>query len=180
MTRLVQISKFMSLMLRHEPAKFGLSLDAEGFTPLADVVDALRTRFTDATAADVIAVVETNEPDKRRFTILDDDIRANYGHSLAERIAQQAATPPALLLHGSHELALGRILVEGLVPMKRQYVHMTALPDLALRVGARRGKPVLVEIDAAQAHAAGVAFYRANESFWLADSVPAQFLRRRP
>ena len=180
MARLVQISKFMSLMLRHEPAKFGLSLDAEGFTPLAEVVDALRTRFTDATAADVIAVVETNEPDKRRFTILDDDIRANYGHSLAERIAQQAATPPALLLHGSHELALGRILVEGLVPMKRQYVHMTALPDLALRVGARRGKPVLVEIDAAQAHAAGVTFYRANESFWLADSVPAQFLRRRP
>ena len=180
MTRLVRISKFMSLMLRHEPAKFGLSLDAEGFTPLADVVDALRTRFTDATAADVIAVVETNEPDKRRFTILDDDIRANYGHSLAERIAQQVAAPPALLLHGSHETALARILVEGLVPMRRQYVHMTALPDLALRVGARRGKPVLVEIDAAQAHAAGVTFYRANESFWLADSVPAQFLRRRP
>lgn len=116
---------------------------------------------------------------KYRFTILDDDIRANYGHSLAERIAQQAAEPPALLLHGTHESALARILVEGLVPMKRQYVHMTALPELALRVGARRGKPVLLEIEAARANAAGVTFYRANESCWLADAVPAQFLRCR-
>ena len=180
MTRLVQMSKFMSLMLRHEPAKFGLSLDAEGFTPLADVVAALRAKFADATAADVIAVVETNEPDKRRFTILDDDIRANYGHSLAERIEQQVAEPPALLLHGTHEHAVARILAEGLAPMKRQYVHMTASPDLALRVGARRGKPVLLEIDAAQAHTSGVVFYRANDSFWLADTVPARFLRHRP
>jgi RNA:NAD 2'-phosphotransferase (TPT1/KptA family) len=29
------------------------------------------------------AVVDTVEPDKQRFSIVDDEIRANYGHSIA-------------------------------------------------------------------------------------------------
>jgi putative RNA 2'-phosphotransferase len=176
--RLVEISRLLSLMLRHEPAKFALTLDAEGFAPIEDVLTALQSRLPDTTADDIRTVVATIEPDKRRFSIEDGDIRANYGHSLAERIAQQKAAPPALLLHGTTEPAALRILEEGLTPMRRQYVHMTVNRELALRVGARRGKPVLLAVDAAAAHDGGVAFYRANESFWLADSVPAIFIRR--
>ena len=165
-------------MLRHEPAKFGLILDAEGFAALEDVLTAVRTRLADATAADLLAVVEHVERDKQRFSIVDDDIRANYGHSLSDRISHSAANPPTRLFHGTHGAAIDAILQEGLRPMKRQYVHLTPDGELARRVGARRGKPLLIEVDAPGAAAAGTVFYRANESFWLAESVPARFLKR--
>ncbi|HEY6125108.1 MAG TPA: RNA 2'-phosphotransferase, partial [Steroidobacteraceae bacterium] len=104
------------------------------------------------------------------------DIRANYGHSFAERVAHDRQTPPALLLHGTTEAAAPLILRDGLRPMKRQYVHMTPDRELALRVGARRGKPRIVKVAALAALEDGVVFYRANESFWLADSIPPKYL----
>jgi putative RNA 2'-phosphotransferase len=167
--RLVKLSKLLSLMLRHEPARFGLVLDAEGFAPLAEVVRAAQASFPDATEADLMAIVQTIEADKRRFAIEDGEIRANYGHSFAERIAQAAKQPPHTLCHGTHETAVATILSDGLMPMRRQYVHMTPNIELARRVGSRRGTPVLLEVDARAAHADGIVFYQANESFWLAD-----------
>lgn len=176
--RLVSISKLLSLMLRHEPGRFGIVLDAEGFAPLEEVLAAVRTRSPDTTAADLLAVAATIEPEKQRFSIVDDEIRANYGHSFADRISHSAAVPPRLLFHGTHAAAIDLILRDGLRPMKRQYVHLTPDVELASRVGARRGKPMLIEVDAAVANAAGTVFYRANESFWLVDELPAAFLRR--
>ena len=137
--KLVKLSKLLSLMLRHEPGKFGLTLDAEGFTSLEETLRAVRVSLPQATEADIVAVVETIEPDKRRFSIVERDIRANYGHSLDERIQHAAATPPDLLLHGTNVAALAVILRTGLEPMKRQYVHLTPNAELAGRVGARRG-----------------------------------------
>jgi putative RNA 2'-phosphotransferase len=173
---LVSLSKLLSLMLRHEPQRFGLVLDAEGFAPIQDVLDAGKSQMPSITAADIVAVVGTVEPDKRRFAIVDDEIRANYGHSFAERVAHDPQTPPAILLHGTTEAAAPLILREGLLPMNRQYVHMTPDPSLAMRIGARRGKPTILKVFALAAHAEGVVFYRANESFWLADSIPAKYL----
>ena len=178
--KLVQLSRLLSLMLRHEPGKFGLVLDAEGFAPLEETLRAVRSSFPEAREEDIVAVVETIEPDKRRFSIVDGDIRANYGHSLDERIRHAAVTPPAVLLHGTNAAALELILRSGLKPMKRQYVHLTTNAHLAGRVGARRGKPVLLEVDAGGAYAAGIEFYRANESFWLTDGIPARFVRAMP
>ena len=48
-----------------------------------------------------------------------------------------------------------------------------------MAVGARHDrKPALLKVDAAAAHAAGVAFYRGNDKVWLADRVPADFVER--
>lgn len=168
---LVRLSRKMSLALRHEPGRFGLVLDGEGFVALAALAHALA-----ASQDDMRAVVATVEADKQRFSIIDDDIRANYGHSLADRIRQEPATPPATLLHGTHADAVATILREGLRPMARQYVHLTADPDIAQRVGGRRGSPVLLRVDAAAAHADGIVFYRANDTFWLVDALPARYL----
>jgi len=176
--RLVRLSKLLSLILRHEPGRFGLELDAEGFAPLDEVVRAVQSKFDGVGEADVIAVVDTVEPDKRRFTIVDRDIRANYGHSLEARVEHPQVEPPELLCHGTNEAAAPVVLREGLAPMKRQYVHLTSDRGLAERVGARRGTPVLLEVAAGAAHRDGIRFYRANESFWLADAVPARYLKR--
>jgi len=55
-------------------------------------------------------------------------------------------------------------------------VHLTTNPDLAGRVGGRHGKARILEIDARRASESGVGFYRANESFWLADFIPPEFI----
>jgi putative RNA 2'-phosphotransferase len=174
--RLVRLSKLLALMLRHRPDQFGIVLDAEGYAEIREVLSAVRTRIAAATLEDLVAVVETIEPEKRRYSLDEGEIRANYGHSVAGRIAHEACAPPDTLLHGTPVTALQRIREQGLLPMRRQYVHLTTHPDLATRIGARHGTPRLLTVDAARAHADGVVFYRANDAFWLTDHIAPQYL----
>lgn len=178
MDRLVRLSKLMSLILRHEPEKFGVVLDAEGFTPLAELLEAIRREQPETTEADLRAVVDSVETQKQRFSIVEGEIRANYGHSLDGKIQHEPTAPPDVLFHGTAEKSVAAILTSGLRPMARQYVHLTPDQALAIRVGGRHGKPCLIRIDSARAHADGVAFYQANRSFWLADAVPPAYLNR--
>ncbi len=70
------------------------------------------------------------------------------------------------------------LMRDGLMPMSRQYVHLSVDTAMAREVGRRKSRtPVLIEIDARSAHEAGVPFYEGNEKVWLADVVPARFLR---
>lgn len=173
------LSKFMSLMLRHKPTEFGLTLDAEGFTPLNELLEAITSSgHGDVTLDDIINVVEHNEPEKKRFTIVENDIRANYGHSIEGKIEHKPVPPPAVLYHGTHDGAVTSILSGGLKPMGRQYVHLTTNLELAKRVGCRRGKPVIIKVNAASAYNHGVKFYRANDAFWLVDDLPPAYLTR--
>ena len=174
--QLVQLSKLLSLLLRHQPERFGLTLDAEGYASLNEVLQAVQTQQPHVTLADLHSVVTQIEPDKQRFSILDGEIRANYGHSLAEQIAHTAAQPPEALLHGTTHAALPSILANGLFPMRRQYVHLTSQRTLAERIGARHGEPCVLTVAAARAAAEGVVFYRANPSFWLAKTIPASYI----
>jgi putative RNA 2'-phosphotransferase len=174
--RLVRISKLMSLILRHKPEQFAVVLDPEGYTTIDDLVRAMRDSLPDVAIEDVHRVVQLIEPDKARFSIEGLDIRANYGHSLSQRIAQQQEVPPGILLHGTSEKSLPIIRREGIRPMRRQYVHLTTNRDLAGRVGSRHGKATVLEVDASRASAAGIAFYRANESFWLTDFIAPEFI----
>ena len=171
-----QLSKLMSLILRHEAERFGLALDPEGFVSIEELLEAVRTRLPGTTRDDIAAVVRTIEPDKQRFTIEGEDIRANYGHSMGSRVQHEIAPPPAVLFHGTTRAVLESILASGLKPMGRQYVHLTLERELARRVGGRHGPPVVLLVHAVTASSEGVVFYRANPAFWLADLVPARYL----
>lgn len=175
--RLVRISKLMSLILRHKPEQFGITLDPEGYASIDDIVRAVRESIPDANVDDLRGVVARIEPDKARFTIEGSDIRANYGHSLRDRIEQPRVMPPEMLLHGTSEIVVGDIRRDGIRPMRRQYVHLTTNRELAGRVGGRHGKATILEVEALRASEAGLIFYRANESFWLADFIPPEFIR---
>jgi putative RNA 2'-phosphotransferase len=85
--------------------------------------------------------------------------------------------PPATLYHGSTAEAAERIKLAGLLPMGRQYVHLSADVDTAEAVGRQKtGKPVILLVRAVEAHENSVKFYLGNEKVWLADSVPARFI----
>lgn len=173
------VSRAIAHALRHDPAAYGLRLDAEGWAPLDALVEALR-RVTPAWAAldrDDLARMMAAAT-KQRYEVAGDRIRAAYGHSVPNKIERAAAQPPALLYHGTAPGAVAAILREGLRPMDRQQVHLSADLDTARQVGTRKApRPALLVVDAAAADAAGVPFYPGGGPVWLADAVPCQFLR---
>ena len=185
--RLTKLSKFLALILRHQPERFGLVLDEEGWASLSEVMEILRglPNFRWATHADVMTVVEggkSNGPggldvEKRRFEVAEGRIRARYGHSLAQLIHYERCGPPTTLYHGTSPDSLAAIRREGLKPMERQYVHLSPDPEIATRVGARHDdRPVILTVRAAEAHAAGIAFHQADGSVYLAKRIPVEYL----
>ncbi len=172
---LVRLSKLMSVALRHDPAAFGLRLDAQGWVPVQQLLQAIRSRrqWKDITEADFHAVLAASE--KQRFEIHNGQIRALYGHSTPKKIHKPAGSPPAVLYHGTAKSNLAAILSQGLRPMSRQYVHLSEDVETATRVGRRKGETVvLLQIDT-QADPT-VNFYFGNDQTWLADEVPPQLL----
>jgi putative RNA 2'-phosphotransferase len=178
--RLIKLSKFLSLILRHQPERFALVIDGEGWASLPDVMEILKglPNFRWVTRADVVRVVEEGSgDDKRRFEVLESRIRARYGHSFAQPIHYEPCVPPPILYHGTSQRALAAIRREGLRPMGRQYVHLSPDPGTATRVGARHDeRPIILTVRAAEAHAAGVVFHQADEAVYLAKRVPAKFV----
>ncbi len=176
---LQQLSKTISLALRHEPHKFALFLDKEGWVKLDDLIRALRPLKSGWDKIDATLIEKlNNESEKKRFEIQDGYIRAFYGHSVAQTIEKQAIRPPDTLYHGTTPWAWKKISKEGLRPMKRQYVHLSVDVDTAQQVGERRTDDVLLlVIDAASAWNNGIKFYHGNEGTWLADRIPPHYIK---
>lgn len=174
-----QLSKTIARALRHAPEEYGLTLDSEGWTPVDDLLVALRKRrraWRDLTGTDLLKMIEQST--KRRYEISKGRIRAFYGHTLPEKIEKTPAEPPEILYHGTSPTAAALIVAEGLKAMYRQYVHLSADRQTAVRVGSRHAAdPVILEVRALDAHRAGVIFYLGNEDVWLADSVPPEFIK---
>ena len=177
-----EISKVLSHALRHEPWLYELELDDEGWAPLEAVLAALRDEreeWRGLSLSDLERVVESSS--KRRHEISGGHIRALYGHSLPGKLRREPATPPAILFHGASPGAAGAIARCGLQPMSRQYVHLSVDVATAREVGRRKSRtPVLFEIEARAAHETGAVFYAGNDKVWLADVVPARFVRVVP
>ncbi len=173
----VELSKLLALLLRHRAGEHGLALDPEGYVPLDDVLAAIaRRRGWGWVRAEHVGEVIARQ-EKRRYEIVEGDIRAIYGHSVATAISYPAVVPPNALLHGTARRFVEAILREGLRPMGRQYVHLTDDPALARLTGRRRDPdPAILRIDAARAHAAGVVFYQADNGVFLAKAVPPEYI----
>ncbi|UXM94671.1 RNA 2'-phosphotransferase [Bartonella sp. HY329] len=170
------ISKFLSLILRHEPQKIGLTLDENGWANVDELLEKAAvygTVFNRQTLFDVV-----RDSDKKRFTLSDDKkrIRAAQGHSIAVDLALEASTPPAILFHGTAETSVGSILSEGIKPGNRQKVHLSLDEVTAFKVAQRHGKPVILHIDAAKMHENGIAFWQAENGVWLTDFVPIDYI----
>ncbi len=169
-------SKFLSLVLRHEPERIGLTLDAAGWAEVDALLTALRHHGHAITRAELEEVVATNE--KKRFAFSDDGrrIRASQGHSVEVELGYAPQTPPEQLYHGTATRFVSSILAEGLIKGERQHVHLSADRDTALKVGQRHGQPALFIVNAVRMQAAGHAFFRSENGVWLTEHVPVEFL----
>ncbi|NBD36537.1 MAG: RNA 2'-phosphotransferase [Chloroflexi bacterium] len=177
MYKLRKLSKFLSLLLRHRPARFPIEMDAAGYAALDEVMHMLNglPNFRWATRDDVQAVVDA-DGQRKRFELDEGRIRALYGHT-ALRPTYEPVTPPERLYHGTAPGNLDAIWREGLQPMQRQYVHLAHTPEGALGIGRRHARdPVLLHIAAAAAHAAGIAFYHPVKEIYLVEQMPPQYI----
>ncbi len=170
------VSKFLSLVLRHEPARAGLTLDEAGWVDVDALLAGCAAAGVGVTAAELVAVVARS--DKQRFALSDDGrrIRANQGHSVEVELGHAAAVPPAVLYHGTPGRNVAAIGREGLQRMGRHHVHLSADPAVTLAAGNRRGAAVLLRIRAGEMAAAGHVFHVTPNHVWLTDAVPPAFI----
>jgi len=172
-----RISKRLSLVLRHAPESIGLELDGAGWAEVERLLTGLRTNGLVVTPRKLQTVVEENP--KRRFEFDESGarIRARQGHSVAIDLGYTAIEPPEHLFHGTATRFLDPILQVGLLKMSRQHVHLSTSAETMMEVAKRHGKPVLLEVAAAEMHRAGHEFFLTGNDVWLTDRVPPEFLR---
>lgn len=172
----VRASKRLSFVLRHQPASIGLTLDAAGWVDVDLLLAALAAHGLLLTREDLDGVVAGNDKQRFAFDASGTRIRASQGHSVAVDLGYAPASPPDQLFHGTVTRFLPAILADGLRPGQRHAVHLSADVATARVVGTRRGRPVVLRVDAARLAAAGAGFARSANGVWLVAAVPPDYL----
>lgn len=173
--RLVKISKYLAKHLRHRPERIGLTLDPGGWADVGELLAAASRHGFALTRDEIEHVVAAN--DKKRYELDGNRIRAVQGHSVPVELDLPVVSPPELLYHGTVSRFLESILRDGLMPMERHAVHLSPDRETARRVGARRGEPVILVVEAARMAADGHEFRVSANGVWLVGAVPPEYLR---
>jgi putative RNA 2'-phosphotransferase len=176
MKELKHISKFLSLVLRHKPQEIGITMDANGWVNVDELIEKCNAKKQQLDFETLEEVVIGN--DKQRFSFNDDytKIRANQGHTVNVDLQFEPAAPMEYLYHGTVEKYLELIKVNGLQKMQRLHVHLSKDLDTAIKVGSRRGKPIILKIQALKMHQDGYTFYLSKNGVWLCDHIPTEYI----
>jgi putative RNA 2'-phosphotransferase len=171
---LTRVSRLLSYVLRHNPSAIGIRLDPGGWVDVDELLAALAAHRTPIAPQTLRAAVAGT--DKRSLELRDGRIRAAQGHSILVDLGLDPSTPPEVLFHGTVARFLPGIRAQGLRPGLRQHVHLSVDEPTAATVGARRGTPVILRIDAAGMHGDGHTFFQAANGVWLTAAVPPQWI----
>src|SRR5688572_6171892 len=98
---LIKKSKFLSLVLRHQPETAGLTLDASGWVTIDELLAGCAKAGMPVSRVELDEIIATNE--KQRFAVSEEGlrIRANQGHSIDVELGYQPQRPPPVLYHGT-------------------------------------------------------------------------------
>ena len=173
----VKISKFLCLLLRHDPAVGNITVDAHGWASVQEVLRALKNRFAGITHTSLKEIVAEDDKQRYSFSGHEKCIRANQGHSFAVDLDLVDVEPPEYLFHGTSRKTLWMIRRDGILAMTRQFVHLSNDRETAKVVGNRHGgDPVVILIRAWDMHASGLSFFRSTNGVWLTNQVPTDYL----
>lgn len=181
-----EFSKYLSYLLRHNPADVGLELLEDGWINTHKLIKAINDSDTNKYVVALYQIIDIVKNDnKQRYSFKSEDndeyayIRANQGHSIKglKINFKLVETPPEYLYHGTSDKAAQAILDSGaLVPMSRQMVHLSKDIETATNVGKRHGKVVIFRIDTEKAIEAGKRFYISENGVYLVDNLDSQLL----
>jgi len=175
-SNITKLSKFLSLILRHKPEKFGLEMDRHGWVSTDELLRAANKAGKQIDQSLLERIVPEN--DKQRFAFNEDKskIRAVQGHSRYIDLGLNPRKPPQHLYHGTVERFIPAIKEKGLIKGGRQYVHLSPDTKTATAVGSRRGQPVILTIESGKMYRDGYKFFLAENGVWLAEYVPPQYI----
>ena len=170
-----EISKFISLILRHKPETIGITLDEHGWANVEELLAGIGNGHS-IDMAMLEEIVATDN--KQRYSFNEDKtlIRANQGHSIPVDVELEKKEPPEYLWHGTGEKFVASIKEQGLIPKSRLYVHLSAEYDTAVNVGKRHGKPVVFKVASGEMFRRGYDFFCSVNGVWLTKEVPAEYL----
>lgn len=172
------IGKLMSLALRHNPKVLNLELDNNGWASVDELIKGLNKKNISMDMERLTHLVESNDKKRYRFNEDKTKICANQGHSIKIDLKLEAVEPPYTLYHGTVQKFMESIRKTGLQKQNRHHVHLSATTDTAISVGSRRGKPVILKVNAKKMHLEGHAFYLSDNGVWLTDHVPPEYIEK--
>jgi len=178
--RQVELSKFLSHLLRHSAHKQGLAISSDGFAAIADILALDRSKRRNFTKDEIIFSV--HHCAKQRFALKEINdtlfIRANQGHSMPDidvemrRLTLENCASiltldarGALAVHGSYMGNWPKIVASGgLSRMTRQHIHLAKglAGDAGVVTGMRANCNLLIYVDVARALSAGIAFFESQ------------------
>lgn len=171
-----KLSVFISLVLRHKPEAAGICLDEHGWADVDELLKGINDTGRTINMDILEEIVRTDN--KQRYSFNEDKtlIRANQGHSIPVDVELEEKKPPQYLFHGTAERFLDAIMAEGLKPMSRLYVHLSKDKEMAVKVGKRHGKPVVLKIRAEEMYNDGSKFYLSANGVWLTKTVDRKYI----
>ncbi|MDR2655436.1 MAG: RNA 2'-phosphotransferase [Oscillospiraceae bacterium] len=172
----VKLGRFISLVLRHRPEAAGIALDKNGWAPVGELIAGMNANGRPIDREKLERIVRGD--DKQRYSFSPDGtkIRANQGHSVDVDVEIKETAPPKELYHGTACKFLGGIMRTGLDRRQRQYVHLSADIETAIKVGRRHGEPAVLAVDSRKMAKDGFKFWLSENGVWLCESVPAEYL----
>lgn len=172
---LTDMSRFLSLILRHHPEAAGITLDEHGWANVEELLAGMSVKQP-ITMEILEEIVRTDN--KQRYSFNEDKtlIRANQGHSIPVDVELKEMKPPAVLYHGTGEKYTKSIEKQGLIPKSRLYVHLSSDMETAEKVGKRHGKPVVYTVRSGEMYADGIPFFQSVNGVWLTKTVPVKYL----
>jgi putative RNA 2'-phosphotransferase len=167
-------------VLRHFPEKYGLTIDENGWISIPMLVKSISGQHRGyhwLRAHHIVAIAESDP--KGRYEVRDDRIRATYGHTVDVRLDLPTENIPDELYFPVTPDEASIVLEVGLKPTDRRKVHLSRTSEDARAAGSvRTPEPVILSIDAKAARHDGIVIMQAGKTVFLADQVPATFLRR--
>lgn len=171
----IKLSKFMGGALRHFPKDSGISINKKGWVNIEDMFSSIKQKYKWATKEKMKAVISTDPKD--RFEILDNKIRASYGHSIEISLEKTTDKVPNTLYHGTKPSNINPIMKTGLLPMERQEVHLSKTIKEARKVGYRHSEnPTILKIDSKKMTEKGLRITKRGKGVYTTDKVPPNYI----
>lgn len=171
-----ELSMEISKALRHEPEKYGLIIDNNGWVNIDDLIYSLKQKKWNSICIKDLEIMIKNSK-KKRHEICSNKIRALYGHSIFVNINKKSTKPPKYLYHGTVKKFIESIKKKGLIPKGRQYVYLSSDIATAIEVAERRNdEPIILIINAEKAFNEGILFYIVEGNIWISNSIPLKYI----
>jgi putative RNA 2'-phosphotransferase len=177
--QMADISRFLSLVLRHKPETIGIHPDKNGWTDAIDLIEKVNNYGISLDRELLDHIVETNSKKRFAFNETKDRIRASQGHSIEIDLGYKPVKPPDILYHGTGENAVHSIMESGIEKRNRQHVHLSSDPETAIQVGQRHGKAFVFNVLAGEMFNDNYEFFISENGVWLTEHVPAKYIQRK-